>query len=115
MQCLEDLVFADDLCLMSQKLQRMQSKTDRLTEGSCKDGAESQRMQSKTDRLTEEAATTGLRVNAGKTETLRINNKQEEPISLGVNALEEVDSFTYLGSTALGLTFYESAFAIGRF
>ena len=28
MQSLEDLDFADDLCLMSQKLQHMQSKTD---------------------------------------------------------------------------------------
>ena len=76
MQCLEDLDFADDLCLMSQKLQHMQSKTDRLTE---------------------EAAKTGLKVNAGKTETMRMNNKQEEPITLGGNALKEVDSFTYLG------------------
>ncbi|MEE4247060.1 MAG: reverse transcriptase domain-containing protein [Kangiellaceae bacterium] len=76
-QCLEDLDFADDLCLMSQKHQHMQSKSNKLKE---------------------EAAKTRLRINIGKTETMRTNNKQETPITLGVEALKTVDKFAYLGS-----------------
>ena len=74
---LEDLDFADDLCLLSQKQQHMQQKTDRLTE---------------------EAAKTGLQVNIDKTEVMRMNSKQLNPINLGGNNLKEVEKFTYLGS-----------------
>ena len=74
---LEDLDFADDLCLMSQKQQHMQQKTDRLTE---------------------EAAKTGLKVNKEKTEVMKINAKQNNPIMLEGHNLKEVTSFTYLGS-----------------
>ena len=76
-QCLEDLDFADDLCLMSQKQQHLQLKTDKLTE---------------------EAAKTGLQVNTEKTEVMKVLNKQQAPITLNGNSLKEVDSFTYLGS-----------------
>ena len=74
---LEDLDFADDLCLMSQKHQHMQQKTDKLAE---------------------EAAKTGLQVNTDKTEVMKINPKQQNPVTLQGNNLTEVTSFTYLGS-----------------
>ena len=74
---LEDLDFADDLCLMSQRQQHMQQKTDKLTA---------------------EAAKTGLRVNKDKTEVMKINPKQNNAITLEGQNLTEVTSFTYLGS-----------------
>ena len=74
---LEDLDFADDLCLTSQNQQHMQNKTNKLTE---------------------EAAKTGLKINKDKTEVMRRNAKQNNPISLDGEPLEEVDKFTYLGS-----------------
>ena len=37
-QCLEDLDFADDLCLISQKHQHIQTKTDKLTQTAAKTG-----------------------------------------------------------------------------
>ena len=76
-QCLEDLDFADDLCLMSQKHQHLQTKTDKLAEV---------------------AAKTGLQVNTDKTEVMKLLNKQQTPITLNGNNLKEVNTFTYLGS-----------------
>ncbi|XP_062609354.1 uncharacterized protein LOC134271119 [Saccostrea cucullata] len=84
-QCLEDLDFADDLCLMSQKYEHMQLKTNRLAK---------------------EAAKTGLKVNIEKTEVMWLHNKQQTPFTLGEHILKDVESFTYLGSivTATGGT-----------
>ncbi|CAH8834294.1 unnamed protein product [Trichobilharzia szidati] len=78
---LEDLDFADDLCLMSHKIEDLQAKTDKLVE---------------------EAAKTGLQVNIDKTEVMKITNQQQQqhpvPITINGRDLKEVTSFTYLGS-----------------
>ena len=58
---LEDLDFADDIGLLSHKQQHAQSK---LT------------------RLAEEAEKTGLRIYTKKTELMRINNRQHQPLQL---------------------------------
>jgi len=74
---LEDLDFADDLALLSHSHAQMQRKTDLLAEIS---------------------GQTGLKIHGGKTKILRLNNRTDEPITLADSPLEEVDSFTYLGS-----------------
>ena len=40
----------------------------------------------------------GLHINRGKTKVLRINTSITEPVRLDDDLLEEVNSFTYLGS-----------------
>ncbi|XP_055878515.1 uncharacterized protein LOC106074981 [Biomphalaria glabrata] len=73
----EDLDFANDICLLSHTQQNAQTK---LT------------------RLSEIAKKTRLLINKKKTEVMRINNRQENPIMLqGENILDK-DHFTYLGS-----------------
>ena len=74
---LEDLDFADDICLLSHKHQHAQSK---LT------------------TLSEEAAKTGLKINVKKTEAMRLNNKLELPVQLQGENIKDTDRFTYLGS-----------------
>ena len=74
---LEDLDFTDDLALLSHNHDQMQGKTTRLA-------ATSER--------------TGLKTNRGKSKVMRINTTNENPITVGGEQLEEVDSFTYLGS-----------------
>ena len=74
---LEDLDFADDICLTSQKQQHIQQKTNKLSQ---------------------EASKTGLKINKDKTEIMKINVKQPTPITLEGEPLEEVEQFTYLGS-----------------
>ena len=41
---------------------------------------------------------TGLKINRGKSKVMRINTTNENLITLVGERLEEVDSFTYLGS-----------------
>ena len=48
--------------------------------------------------MANEAEKTGLKINVGKTEALRINNHQQDPIRLNEEEVKEVDKFTYLGS-----------------
>ena len=74
---LEDLDFADDLALLSHNQQQMQEKTTILAATSTQ---------------------VGLRIHKDKTKVMRANTTSVEPIILGGQALEEVDSFTYLGS-----------------
>jgi len=75
---LEDLDFADDyLALLSHKHQHMQEKTSELETISIR---------------------VGLRIHTGKTKLLRINTANDAPIMLGGSELEEVGTFTYLGS-----------------
>ena len=74
---LEDLDFADDLALLSHRLQDMQVKVDALREAS-------QRV--------------GLKINSGKTKVLRTNHEQEAPITINGTAVEDVKEFVYLGS-----------------
>ena len=74
---LDDLDFADDLALLSHRHHQMQEKTKILAENSSQ---------------------VGLSIHKGKTQFMRINNTSTEPILLGDDTLEEVESFTYLGS-----------------
>ena len=74
---LEDLDFADDISLLSHKQQDAQEKL-------C--------------RVAEEAKKTGLQINIGKTEAMRINNKQQDLLRLHQENIKEVDKFVYLGS-----------------
>ena len=74
---LDDLDFADDLALLSHTHQQMQDKTTELQNTSTK---------------------VGLNIHRGKTQTMRVNATSNEPVRLDGDVLEEVDSFTYLGS-----------------
>ena len=74
---LEDLDFADDISLLSQRQQDAQEKL-------C--------------RVAEEAGKTGLQINTGKTEVMRVNNKQQDPLQLHQESMKEVEKFVYLGS-----------------
>ena len=74
---LEDLDFADDIVLLSQR------RTD---------------MQEKTSALVEKAQSVGLRVSKKKTKHMRVKTKSEEPIKLKDENIEDVENFTYLGS-----------------
>ena len=74
-QQLEDLDFADDLALLTHTQQQMQEKSHKL-----------------------EITAASLRL---KTKVMRINNKNNTPISMDQNQLEDVTSFTYLGSVII--------------
>ena len=80
-QQLEDLDFADDLALLSHSHAQMQNKTELL------------------DTISQQI---GLNIHRGKTKVMRINANNREPITLGRETLQEVDSFTYLGSIING-------------
>jgi hypothetical protein len=73
---LEDLEFADDICLMSENIARMQRKTEKLRE---------------------EGAKCGLKINTAKTNVLKINCA-DPSVALAGEPIEEVNSFKYLGS-----------------
>nr|KAG5693360.1 hypothetical protein BaRGS_017653 [Batillaria attramentaria] len=74
---LEDLDFADDIALLSHKQQDAQEKLNRVAK---------------------EAEKTGLKINISKTEVMRVNHKQHDPIRLHQEDIKEVDKFVYLGS-----------------
>ncbi|KAL6466641.1 hypothetical protein MHYP_G00244450 [Metynnis hypsauchen] len=74
---LDDLDFADDLALLAHTQHQMQEKTDIVAENS---------------------ARLGLNINRGKSKVLKTNASNETPITVQGEALEEVRSFTYLGS-----------------
>jgi len=74
---LEDLDFADDLCLLSE------SHGD---------------MQTKLEDLTYKAEKAGLIINLKKTKVLRINTSKIDPFTLRDESIEDVDNFTYLDS-----------------
>ena len=73
----DSLDFADDLALLSYTHQQMQEKTNSVKGLS---------------------AQIGLHINRGKTKVLKINTTITEPVRLDDDLLEEVNSFTYLGS-----------------
>nr|KAG5692410.1 hypothetical protein BaRGS_032463 [Batillaria attramentaria] len=54
--------------------------------------------QEKLNRVAEEAEKTGLKINISKTEVMRVNHKQHDPIQLHQEDIKEVDKFIYLGS-----------------
>jgi hypothetical protein len=74
---LEDLRFADDLFLSSE------------THGD---------MQTKLKDLTNKAEKKGLIISIKETKALRINTRKTDSFSLRGESIEDVDSFTYLGS-----------------
>ena len=75
---LEDLDLADDLALLSHSHQQMQETTEKLNTVSTQ---------------------LGLNINISKTKIMKANTKNNKPITLNGEPLEETDSFTYLGST----------------
>ena len=74
---LEDLDFADDLASLSHNHKQMQDKTTKLATTSLG---------------------TGLRINKEKTKLMRINTPTTNPVNIDDRPIQEVDSFTYLGS-----------------
>jgi len=74
---LEDLDFADDLALISSTFQHIADKTNRLNTY---------------------AKQVGLVINVKKTKLLRINNKDHRDLSIGGQAIENVEDFTCLGA-----------------
>ena len=74
---LHDLGYAHDKCHLSEKLQNMQIKSDHPALG---------------------AEKMGLRISKEKTKVMRANSKQREKNKLKDVELEDVHSFTYLGS-----------------
>ena len=74
---LEDLDFADDLALLSHRIQDMRDKTRALEVLSAK---------------------VGLKINATKTKLMRIGTKRGDGVSVAGEPIDEVDEFTYLGS-----------------
>ncbi|VDP87381.1 unnamed protein product [Schistosoma mattheei] len=74
---LDDLDFADDLALLSQTKQQMQEKTTSVAAA---------------------LAAVGLNIHKGKSKGLRCNTKCTNPITIDGEDLEDVKTFTYLGS-----------------
>ena len=74
---LEDLDFADDLALLSHRIQDIRDKTRALEVQSAK---------------------VGLKINATKTKLMSIGIKCGDGVSVAGERVEEVDEFTYLGS-----------------
>ena len=69
---LEDLEFSDDTSLLFHRHQDTQEKL-------C--------------RVAAEAENTGLQINIGKTEVMRVNNRQQDPVWLHQEDIKEVDKF----------------------
>ncbi|VDP59122.1 unnamed protein product [Schistosoma curassoni] len=78
---LDDLDFADDLALVSNTHEQMQIKTASVAAVS---------------------ASVGLNIHKGKTKFLKYNTENSNPITLDGGTLEDVESFTYLGSISDG-------------
>ncbi|VDO99410.1 unnamed protein product [Schistosoma margrebowiei] len=74
---LDDLDFADDLALLSQTQQQMQEKTTSVAAAT---------------------AAVGLNIHKGKSRILRCNTTFTNPITIDGEYLEDVKTFTYLGS-----------------
>ena len=74
---LDDLDFADDIALISSTMKQCQDKVNKLKKA---------------------AQQVGLKINVGKTKTMRFNPRSQAPIKIGTDEIEEVDQFTYLGA-----------------
>ncbi|VDP47215.1 unnamed protein product [Schistosoma margrebowiei] len=74
---LDDLDFADDLALPSQTRQQMQEKTNSVAAAS---------------------AAVGLNIKRGKSKIVRYNTPCTNPVTIDGEDLENVNTFTYLGS-----------------
>ena len=78
METVDDLDFADDIALPAHANQQMQEKTTQLEKS---------------------AAKLGLSASRTKTKSMRMNTTNTTPIMLETGDIEDVSSFTYLGST----------------
>jgi len=78
MSKLEDLDYADDIALLSSTRDQMQRKCNLLNQ---------------------HAKSTGLKINASKTKSMKMNTKQTQPIDIDGTPVEEVEQFVYLGAT----------------
>ncbi|VDP79997.1 unnamed protein product [Schistosoma curassoni] len=74
---LKDLDFADGLAILPQTQQQMQEKTNSVAAAS---------------------AAVGIIIHKGKSKILRYNTECTNPITLDGEDLEDVKTFTYLGS-----------------
>lgn len=74
---LDDLDYADDLCLISSTYQHIQEKTTKLHETS---------------------RSLGLNINLKKTKIMRINAQNNNSVQVNREQLEDVEKFIYLGS-----------------
>jgi hypothetical protein len=70
---LEDLDYANDICLLSHKFAHMLDKINDLQQESIK---------------------AGLEINIGKTKEMRINARNKNPIQIDGNIIENVENFT---------------------
>ena len=75
---LNDLDYADDICLLTHKYADMQQKIRKLSEL---------------------AGEVGLKINISKTKTMRLNTTITTPIHTNQQELEDVKEFVYLGCT----------------
>jgi len=75
---LNDLDYADDICLLTHKHADMQQKLQKLSD------------------LAQEV---GLKINIKKTKSLRLNTSIRTPLRINQETIEEVEKFTYLGCT----------------
>ena len=74
---LEDLDYADDICMLAQRFSDMDKKLKRLKE---------------------EAESAGLYININKTKGMRVNTSNIQKFRLENTEIEEIESFVYLGS-----------------
>ncbi|VDP76729.1 unnamed protein product [Schistosoma mattheei] len=74
---LDDLDFADDLALLSHTHEQVQTKTVSVAAIS---------------------VSVGLNIHKGKTKVLKYNTENSNSVTLDGEALEDVESYTYLGS-----------------
>ena len=74
---LDDLEYADDICLLAHRLEDLTDKTSALAET---------------------AQRVGLYINTEKTKVMRVNAKRQDQVSVFDTRLENVSIFTYLGS-----------------
>ena len=70
---LDDLDFADDICLLSHTHKQMQKKSSKLTQ---------------------EAEKTGLKINIQKIKLLKVNSTQQAKVQLKGKDIEEDNKFT---------------------
>jgi hypothetical protein len=75
---LEDLDYADDIALLASTREQIQTKCNLLSK---------------------HAKSTGLKINAAKTKSMRMNTKNTQPIEIEGTVVDEVDNFVYLGAT----------------
>ena len=74
---LDDLDYAGDIALLSSTHSQLQNKTTRVNDL---------------------AKYVGLHINTSKTQVMKLNSKNNNPLIIEGNTIEEVEEFTYLGS-----------------